>query len=82
MLREMKFFRAQMEIGFFPRSGLVPDKLAISLCHFSVCTLQPAGAKLILEIGCGRGEYTIELAKIHPRRLFVGAQFDTSTDLP
>ena len=30
---------------------------------------------LVLEIGCGRGEYTLELAKLHHRRLFVGTAY-------
>ena len=62
----------QMEIGFFSCSGLAP-KLASLSFHFSDRTFQPAEATLVLEIGCGRGEYTIELAKIHPHRLFIGA---------
>ncbi len=31
-----------------------------------------ADAPLVLELGCGKGEYTITLAKKHPEKLFIG----------
>ena len=32
----------------------------------------PEPLPITLELGCGRGEYTVALARIHPRRAFVG----------
>lgn len=33
---------------------------------------RPAGSKIVLELGCGRGEYTIDLARRYPDTCFIG----------
>lgn len=33
---------------------------------------------IVLELGCGRGEYTVELAKKYPDRNFIGADFKSN----
>ena len=33
---------------------------------------------IVLELGCGKGEYTVELAKLYPDMNFIGAYVDGS----
>ena len=35
---------------------------------------------IVLELGCGKGEYTVELAKLYPQMNFIGVDIDEHRD--